>query len=84
MLVKIYGRPNCPYCDKAKALAEQLSQMVADFQYEYIDIVVAGLSKENLSEMAGKTVSTVPQIFMDNMYVGGYTDFASLSKQMFG
>lgn len=83
MLVKIYGRQNCPYCDKAKALAEQLSQTVVDFQYEYIDISVAGLNKEDLSKMAGKAVTTVPQIFIDGIHVGGYTDFASLSTKIF-
>ncbi len=83
MLVKIYGRSNCPYCVKAKALAEHLKETVPDFNYEYIDIVAANLDKTDLSQMAGRVVSTVPQIFMDNTHVGGYTDFSALVKKMF-
>lgn len=83
MQVKIYGRPHCPYCEKAKVLAEELTHTLADFQYEYIDILQAGLDKEALSQMAGKTVNTVPQIFMDDVHIGGYTDFASLTKSLF-
>ncbi len=84
MLVKIYGRPGCPYCVRAEALAEKLKKTVPDFDYEYIDIIVAGLTKEDLSAIAGRVVKTVPQIFMDDMYVGGFTDFDALSKKMFG
>ncbi len=82
MFVKIYGRPNCPYCEKAKALAEKLKTTMPDFDYEYIDIIVAGLDKDDLSDMAGRPVSTVPQIFMNEMYVGGFTDFDALMKQL--
>ena len=38
MFVKIYGRVGCPYCVRAKALAEKLKNSVADFNYEYIDM----------------------------------------------
>ena len=82
MFVKIYGRPNCPYCEKAKALAEKLKATMPDFDYEYIDIIVAGLDKDDLSDMAGRPVSTVPQIFMNEMCVGGFTDFDALMKQL--
>jgi len=71
MKVKIYGKPSCPYCEKAKTLAASFGE------YEYINIVAEGITKEKLSEICGKEVSTVPQIFVDDVLVGGYTEFAA-------
>lgn len=71
MKIKIYGKPSCPYCEKAKALAASFGD------YEYINIVAEGITKEKLSEICGKEVSTVPQIFVDDVLVGGYTEFAA-------
>ena len=66
--VKIYGKPNCPWCDRAKALAEEKGLDV-----EYINIVEAGIDGAKLSEICGTPVRTVPQIFVDDAYVpGGY------------
>ncbi|MDU5840554.1 MAG: glutaredoxin domain-containing protein [Haemophilus parainfluenzae] len=38
MFVVIFGRPGCPYCVRAKNLAEKLKGEVADFDYRYVDI----------------------------------------------
>lgn len=75
MSVVIYGRANCLYCDKAK-------QLVIDkkLEYTYIDIREAGLGKEELTKLVGKEVLTVPQIFKDDKYVGGYTELFELLK----
>ena len=64
MFVKIYGRVGCPYCVRAKALAEKLKNSVADFNYEYIDMHEKGLTKDDLSVLVGKTVQTVPQVLL--------------------
>jgi len=64
MFVEIYGRLTCPYCIRAKALAEKMKSELADFDF--------------------KPVETVPQIFLDNIHVGGCTDFQALVKEKFG
>ncbi|QBZ70817.1 putative glutaredoxin [Edwardsiella phage pEt-SU] len=67
-VVKIYGKPNCPWCDRAKALAEEKG-----LEIEYINIVEAGINGEKLSEICGEVVRTVPQIFVDDVFIkGGY------------
>lgn len=76
MKVVIYGKPNCQYCDKAKALMLELSM-----EFDYIDIVQAKMGKEELSLLAGKTVTTVPQIYIDDKHIGGYDQLvAELNK----
>ena len=39
MFVTIYGRLSCPYCVRAKTLAEKLKNTVENFDYRYIDII---------------------------------------------
>lgn len=65
----IYGRTNCGFCSKAVKVCER-----NDMAYEYIDIREAGLTKEKLTEMCGTPVRTVPQIFIGDTYIGGFTE----------
>lgn len=71
MKIKIYGKPLCPYCEKAKSLASSFGE------YEYVDIIAEGIDKEKLSEICGREVNRVPQIFVNDILVGGYTEFAA-------
>lgn len=81
MYTVIFGRPGCPYCVRAKELAEKLKNEREDFDYRYVDIHAEGLTKEDLSKTAGKEVLTVPQIFIDEKHIGGCTDFEAYAKE---
>lgn len=84
MNVVIYGRKTCPYCVKAVDLAEKLTMIHDNFEYEYIDIEKVGLTKDDLTEMVGKKVETVPQVFIDKKPIGGFTDFDAYAKANLG
>lgn len=71
--VTIFGREGCGYCRRAKELCE-----IRGFDFKYIDINVEGITKADLEKTIGKPVETVPQIFVGNEHVGGYTEFAAL------
>lgn len=81
MYTVIFGRPGCPYCVRAKELAEKLKNEREDFDYRYVDIHAEGLTKEDLSKTVGKEVLTVPQIFIDEKHIGGCTDFEAYAKE---
>ena len=81
MFVEIFGRPGCPYCVRAKQIAKQLTE---DFEFRYVDINVAGLTKDDLAAKAGKPVTTVPQIFLDEQHIGGCTDFEAYARANLG
>ncbi|WP_039056408.1 GrxA family glutaredoxin [Enterobacter sp. Bisph1] len=81
MLAVIFGRPGCPYCVRAKALAEKLTAEREDFNYRYVDIQSEGITKADLEKTIGKPVATVPQIFLDLQHIGGCTDFEALVKE---
>jgi glutaredoxin 3 len=61
----VWSKYNCPYCEQAKAL---LKQRNIPFEERKIG---DGYTKEELLE-AVPTARTVPQIFLDEEYVGGF------------
>ncbi len=80
MFVVIFGRPGCPYCVRAKQIADQLTEQKEDFKYKYVDIHAEGITKADLEKTVGKPVETVPQIFVDQKHVGGCTEFEQFVK----
>lgn len=84
MFAVIFGRPGCPYCVRAKELAEKLAEDREDFNFRYIDIHAEGITKADLEKTVGKPVETVPQIFLDQNHIGGCTDFEAYAKENLG
>ncbi|ANI28683.1 glutaredoxin [Yersinia entomophaga] len=81
MFTVIFGRPGCPYCVRAKELAEKLKAERDDFDFNYIDIHAENITKADLEKTVGKPVETVPQIFIDEKHIGGFTDFEAYAKE---
>jgi glutaredoxin len=74
MKAVIWSKYNCPYCDQAKALLK-----MKGIQFEEKKIG-DGYTKEELLE-AIPTARTVPQIFLDEALIGGFTELkAHLEK----
>lgn len=84
MLTVIFGRPACPFCVRAKEIAERLTETRDDFEFRYVDIQEEGITKADLEKTIGKPVLTVPQIFVDENHVGGCTEFEQYAKQELG
>lgn len=84
MIFTVYSKPNCTYCDQAKALLEQNG-------YEYDEVIVdVGQEKQEgkryitVAELKLHipTAKTVPQIFMDHKLIGGFSELKKvLSEQ---
>jgi ribonucleoside-diphosphate reductase alpha chain len=67
----VYGKPNCPYCTNAKAMLESFG-----IEYTYIDITTTG---KTAAELTGRpNVKTVPQIYLQGNYVGGFNELNTL------
>ena len=63
----IYGKSNCPWCTKA---IEELQLQGVDFDYVDLEVI-----KKTAAEVTGrKDVTTVPQIYIEGRYIGGYED----------
>lgn len=64
----VYGRPNCGYCDRAKALLEEKS-----LAFEYHDVMADLEQRQALLEKL-PDVKLLPQIFLNGEHVGGFTE----------
>ena len=71
MKVEIYSKPQCPYCDMAKRLAEQKGY---ELTYKMLD---EDFNRETLMETF-PGARTFPQIIVDGEKIGGYTEFKAL------
>ena len=65
MTATVWTKPGCPFCDMAKTLLEQKG-----IEYEERNIG-NGWTREQLLE-AVPTAKTVPQIFIDDQYIGTF------------
>lgn len=74
MHAEIYTKPNCPYCVKAKAIFEKRG-------FTYIEVSAVDQREpliERVMAETGTTPKSVPQIWLDDQYVGGHDDLVKL------
>ena len=70
----MYSTGVCPYCDRAEQLLKRKG-------VQQIEKVRVDLHPELRVEMMEKTGRrTVPQIYINDVYVGGYDDLAALDQ----
>ena len=69
----IWSSPNCSYCTNAKS---ELVKRGIEYEERMIGV---GWTKEQLQEII-PNVRTVPQIFIDGIHVGGYTELMAYGK----
>jgi glutaredoxin 3 len=75
MKAVVWSKYHCPFCDQAKAL---LTAKGIQFEEKKIG---DGFTKEDLLE-AVPNARTVPQIFLDDKLIGGFTELkAYLAKE---
>jgi glutaredoxin len=67
MKAVVWSKDHCPFCDQAKALLKQ-----KDIEFEEKKIG-HGYTREQLLE-AVPDARTVPQIFLDDELIGGFTE----------
>ncbi|MEP7316394.1 MAG: glutaredoxin 3 [Sphingomicrobium sp.] len=70
--VEIYIKVTCPYCIRAKRMLD-----MKGVEYREYDV---GRDRAKFSEMVARSAgrSTVPQIFLDGLHIGGCDDLFSL------
>ena len=67
-MIEIWGKPHCPFCEKAKFLCQQQRYQ---FTYKQLD---EDFTREELLEQFPEA-RTFPQIRADGEYIGGYDEF---------
>ncbi len=71
--VVIYTKSHCPYCVRAKSLFDRKG---IAYEEKFLDD-----KPEEYADLKKRTgMMTVPQIFINDQLVGGYTDLAALEN----
>jgi glutaredoxin 3 len=71
-MIKIYSTPFCEFCQKAKALLDEMR-----IPYEDINIYEDADAMEVIREME---FTTVPQILVEDMWIGGYVELTEMQE----
>lgn len=71
----IYSRPSCPWCDKA-------ADLIAEHKFTYDWADYYDLVYDWAREMHQEIPKTVPQIFCDGQYIGGYESLQKFLKEV--
>jgi glutaredoxin 3 len=70
----VYTKTNCPYCFKATNLLDKMK-----IRYQEVSL---NEDKELHEKLINQTTqTTVPYIYINNEFIGGYTDLLALKKQ---
>lgn len=72
-VVKLYTREYCGYCDAARSLLDRK-------QVAYEEIDCSGDDQKRAWLRAATGQSTVPQIFIHERSIGGFTELRALDK----
>jgi glutaredoxin 3 len=72
--VLVYGTHVCPYCRMAERLLEKKG-----VQAEKIMVDENPARREEMIRLSGRT--SVPQVFIGERHVGGYTDMVALDRE---
>lgn len=74
--VEIYSKDYCPYCAQAKALLEDKKVKFTDYDVTNDE----KLQKKMMERSEGKLM-TVPQIYINDGLVGGFSDLQELDDE---
>ena len=69
----VYSKKPCPYCEQAKSLLTR-----KNIAFKELDVTRPEVLDQLRELVPG--AKTVPQIFIDGTYIGGYTDLVDHLK----
>ena len=77
MEAKMYSSPRCSWCDRVARMLEEYEVNV-----EKIDVSESKELFKEMQEAAGEKVTSVPQVVIDEKYIGGYTEVERFLKRL--
>ena len=80
MHVQIYTKENCIFCTKALKLAQKINAKYEEHTYDKY-MLNEDFNREQLLEKF-PYAKTFPQITIDGIHIGGYTEFAKVCEYL--
>ncbi|WP_091359762.1 glutaredoxin 3 [Amphritea atlantica] len=72
--ITVYSNSWCPYCRRAKMLLQHKG-----VSFDEIDVEAVAGARQEMIKLSGRT--SVPQIFINTLHVGGCDDLFALEQQ---
>jgi len=69
MKAKVFSKVGCPYCVNAKRVLNSKNIPFEEIMFDGVTV-----TKDSISKEVGRSISTLPQILIDGVYVGGYNE----------
>lgn len=78
--IVIFGRETCPFCQRSKATAECLLEdgRIASFSFKTLG------EKRETHKKQTAAHATVPQVFVNDEFIGGNSQFQEWTSKVFG
>ena len=73
MKATVYTAPTCIWCDRVKSLLKDNNYIIEEVQMNKVVL-------EDLKTRFNKTIRTVPQVIIDDKFIGGYHEVENLMK----
>ena len=73
----MYSTPRCSWCNRVARMLEEYEVNV-----EKIDVSESKELFKEMQEAAGEKVTSVPQVVIDEKYIGGYTEVERFLKRL--
>jgi len=73
--ILMYSGPMCNFCEAAKRLLDR-----NNLKYSVIDVSSGAKIREEMTNKSNGR-RTIPQIFFDEMHIGGYQELRQLEKE---
>ena len=73
MKATVYTSSSCTWCDRVKVLLK-------DNDYTIEEIQMNGAILEDLQTKFNKVIRTVPQVIIDDIFIGGYREVETLMR----
>lgn len=70
----VYGKSECPYCEKVKGLLTEFGEPFSYINCDEYLIADKPAFLQFIQKLAGKEYKTFPMVFSSTEFVGGYTD----------
>ena len=77
MEAKMYSTSQCGWCNRVAKMLEDY-----DINVEKIDVSGDKILIKEMQKAAGEKVTSVPQVIIDEKYIGGYTEVERFLKRI--
>lgn len=78
MQATVYSKPNCPYCVRAKHLLEKHGVDITEKSaVDHRETLI-----ESVTATTGQAPKSVPQIWLDGTYIGGFQELDAHFKKI--